>query len=228
MSNVIDHLAIIMDGNARWANQHGKTVDEGHKAGMDAAHSLLPHLQDLGIGYLTLYTLSSENWLRPKAEVSYLVKLVHHCATKEVDLLNKYNVRLKIAGDLSKISIDLRKKIERAIELTKDNTGTTLCLAFSYGGREEIVAATNKMIEAGITNVTEELLSEHLYDPQMPDVDMLIRTSGVSRVSNFLLWQIIYAEFYFIEKFWPDFTADDLAKAIEVFKSRKRNFGLRK
>lgn len=225
----IEHVAIIMDGNARWAKEHNKTTEEGHKVGAQVAYSLLPSISKLGIKYLTLYAFSSENWCRPKSEISSLLKLLNHYTTDKIDLLNKHDIRFKVIGDLDKLSLALQSKIRSTAEKTKNNQSSILTIAFSYGGRAEIVNAVNKIIslDQGKQPIDESSFRQYLYDPEMPDVDMMIRTSGVSRISNFLLWQMAYAELYFIDKYWPEFNAQDLKEAIEVYSRRSRNFGMR-
>lgn len=225
----IEHLAIIMDGNARWARAHNKTTEEGHKVGAQVAYSLLPSISKLGIKYLTLYAFSSENWCRPKSEISSLLKLLNHYTTDKIDLLNKHDIRFKVIGDLDKLSLALQSKIHSTAEKTKNNKSSILTIAFSYGGRAEIVNAVNKIITLNKSGQTidESSFRQYLYDPEMPDVDMMIRTSGVSRISNFLLWQMAYAELYFIDKYWPEFEEQDLKEAIEVYSKRSRNFGMR-
>ncbi|GAB4165760.1 MAG: polyprenyl diphosphate synthase [Rickettsiaceae bacterium] len=227
MKQRLDHLAIIMDGNARWAKTQGKTKAEGHKKGAEVAKALLPHLSRLGINYLTLYAFSSENWQRPEEEVSILISLLSQYILNETKLLNKYGIRLKVIGNLSRLSAALQLKIAAAVKDTANNTNTTVCVAFSYGGRSEIVDACQKVISSEIQQVTESNFKNFLYDPEMPDVDLLIRTSGVYRISNFLLWHLAYAELYFLDKFWPEFTIYDLEKAIENYSARQRTFGIR-
>ncbi|MCP5369980.1 MAG: di-trans,poly-cis-decaprenylcistransferase [Rickettsiaceae bacterium] len=226
----IEHVAIIMDGNARWAKEQGKTTEEGHRVGAQVAYSLLPSISRLGIKYLTLYAFSSENWCRPKNEISSLLKLLNQYTTNKIDLLNKHDIRFKVIGDLNKLNFSLRQKIQIATEKTKNNTSSILTIAFSYGGRSEIVNAVNQIIHNNQSGqqIDESIFRQYLYDPEMPDVDMMIRTSGVSRISNFLLWQIAYAELYFIDKYWPEFNIKDLEEALEVYSTRSRNFGMRK
>lgn len=214
-----------MDGNARWANKHGKTKAEGHKKGAETAKSLIPYSSKLGIKYLTLYAFSSENWQRPANEVSILLKLLSHYVKNETKMLSDYQIKLKIIGNLDKLSPNLQKKINSAIDATKHNSKMTVTIAFGYGSRDEIVNACQKAIDSGVTTITEESFQNFLYDPEMPDVDLLIRPSGVYRISNFLLWQAAYAELYFLDKFWPDFNEDDLKDAIINYSQRKRNFG---
>ncbi|MFK7974239.1 MAG: polyprenyl diphosphate synthase [Rickettsiaceae bacterium] len=227
MQQKLDHLAIIMDGSARWAKVNGKTKAEGHTRGAKVAKSLLPHLSRLNINYLTIYALSSENWQRPKTEIKLLINLLSNYVLNEKDLLNKYNIKLKIVGDLQKLSNNLQCKIQQTISETENNSGATLCIAFSYGSRAEIVRAAQYAIDNKIERVTEENFQKLMYDRDMPNVDLLIRTSGVYRVSNFLLWQLAYAELYFLDKFWPDFTITDLEQAIEHYLNQVRTFGHR-
>ncbi len=221
----IKHLAIIMDGNARWAKTNGLSKAEGHKKGSDIAHKLVPKIMELGIPYLTLYTFSSENWQRPEEEVSIIMKLLSYYVENEVKTLHKHQIKLKIIGNLDKIDSNLKNKIIEATNLTKDNTKMTVCIAFSYGSRAEIVNACQKIIDSGEKNISEATFSKFLYDKDMPDVDLLIRPGGFYRMSNFLLWQAAYAELYFTGKLWPDFSIDDIKEAIENYSKRKRNFG---
>ncbi len=225
MKHKLEHLAIIMDGNARWAKNLGKTKAQGHKQGAEVAKSLLPHLARLNIKYLTLYAFSSENWQRPQDEISTLINLLSYYILNQTKLLNKYSIKLKIVGNLEKLSVTLQNKIQKSIDDTKHNDSVTLCIAFGYGSRMEIVDAVQKIIDSDIKKINVESFKDYLYDATMPDVDLLIRTSGVYRISNFLLWQLAYAELYFTEKFWPDFTIDDLELAINDYSNRKRNFG---
>ena len=225
ISHNLAHLAIIMDGNARWASSRGKTKAQGHKKGSEAAKSLLPHAVKMGIKYLTLYAFSSENWQRSASEVSILVNLLSHYVKNETKMLKEHNIRLKVIGNLERLAPNLQEKIKNIIEATKDNSKMTVTIAFSYGSREEIVTACQKAIDSDIKTVTEESFKSFLYDPEMPDVDLLIRTSGVYRISNFLLWQAAYAELYFSDKLWPEFDENDLKAAIIDYSQRKRNFG---
>ena len=227
MKQKLDHLAIIMDGNARWAKQHNKAKAEGHKRGAEAAKSLIPHMTRLGIKYLTLYTFSSENWQRPADEVSILMSLLSRYILNETKILTKYGIKLKVIGHLEKLPNSLQQKIKVAVDNTKDNEQATLCIAFSYGSRAEIVDAFAKAAYEGETKITEDNFKNFLYDPKMPDVDLLIRTGNVYRISNFLLWQLAYAELYFSDKFWPEFTINDLELALEDYSNRQRNFGAR-
>lgn len=225
--NDIKHLAIIMDGNARWASEHGLSKAEGHKTGAETIRKLIPHIMDLNIPYLTLYTFSHENWQRGKEETSFLLNLLDYYLKKEVVSLNKNGIRIKIIGNFDRLNHLTQKRIEEAIELTKNNDKMTLCIAFSYGSRLEIVDACQKIINSGNKEITEDSFKNYLYDPDMPDVDLLIRTSGVFRVSNFLLWQAAYAELYFSKRYWPDFDKNDIIEALDDYSKRKRNFGAR-
>ncbi len=225
MKQNLNHLAIIMDGNARWAKLNKKSKAEGHKKGAEVAKSLIPHLSKLGINYLTLYTFSSENWQRPAEEVSILINLLSHYVLHETKILAKHGIKLKIIGHLEKLAPSLQQKIKFAVESTKNNSKATVCIAFSYGSRAEMVDAFTKAINSGITKITEDNFRNFLYDPEMPDVDLLIRTGSEYRISNFLLWQLAYAELYFLDKFWPEFDINDLEKAIENYSTRQRNFG---
>ncbi|MBP7190541.1 MAG: di-trans,poly-cis-decaprenylcistransferase [Rickettsiaceae bacterium] len=226
-SKSVEHLAIIMDGNGRWASERYLPKVEGHRQGAESAKRIIEASAKAGVKYLTLYALSSENWLRPEDEVKNIVNLLGFYLSKEIGALHSAAIRLRVIGDLSKLSDSMRKKIFDAISMTKDNNGMTLCIAFGYGGRDEIIFAARKMIEDGVdpSSVNEDLFEKYLADPEMPDVDLMIRTSGERRISNFLLWQVAYAELYFSGKYWPDFNETDLQLAIDDFASRERNFG---
>lgn len=227
MSQELKHLAIIMDGNARWAAQNNYAKPHGHKKGAEVAKSIIKKSVSLNIPYLTLYAFSSENWYRPIEEVSILLDLLRHYVKNEIKELHDNGIKLKVIGKLSNLDEKLKQDIQAATELTKNNTKMTLCIAFGYGSRMEILDACQKIADAGIKAVTEEIFQNALYDPEMPDVDLLIRPSGVYRISNFLLWQSAYAELMFIDKFWPDFEDADLENAIHEFSKRQRNFGRR-
>jgi len=219
------HLAIVMDGNARWASENNLPKTMGHQRGAETAKKLMPDLMELGLEYITLYAFSSENWQRPEDEVSFIMKLLGYYVENEVKTLHKNNIRLKIIGDLSKINTSLKEKIVAATKLTEKNNKMTLCIALGYGSRAEIVSACQKIIDSGAKQISEESFKSFLYDPGMPDLDLLIRPSGVYRISNFLLWQAAYAELYFTDKYWPDFSIDDIKEAIVHYSKRKRNFG---
>lgn len=227
MQHNLTHLAIIMDGNARWAAKNEKTKSEGHRLGAKNAKKILKHALKLNIKYLTLYAFSSENWQRPAKEVSMLVNLLSHYVKNETELLKKHQIKLQVIGDLSKLPSSLVEKIEESMSVTKNNAKMTVNIAFSYGAREEITKACQKAIESGAKEISEDTFKKFLYDPNMPDVDILVRTGGTHRLSNFLLWQISYAEIYFLDKFWPDFDEKDLDHIIDNYSKRTRNFGAR-
>jgi undecaprenyl diphosphate synthase len=227
MQQSLNHLAIIMDGNARWATLNGKTKAEGHSVGAQNAEEIIPHALELGVKYLTLYAFSSENWRRPIKEVSILIGLLNKYLNSKTDFLKKHEIRLQVIGNLSKLPAALVAKINKSTEDTRNNTKMTVTIAFSYGARAEIANACQKAIDSGVKEITEDNFKNFLYDPAMPDVDILIRTGGLHRISNFLLWQASYAEIYFLDKFWPDFNKEDLAKTIEDYSKRTRSFGAR-
>ena len=225
------HLAIIMDGNGRWAKQNGKERTFGHKNALKAVRSSIESCRELGIKYLTLYAFSTENWNRPKLEVTFLMTLLSSTIKSEIKELHQSNVRFNIIGDLSKLPSSARKELEKAIELTKENTGSVLTLALSYGSKEEILGAikniANQYKEGTINeaDINEELVNQNLYTHNMPMVDLMIRTSGETRISNFLLWQIAYAELYFTPVLWPDFNHETFYEAILSYQGRERRYG---
>ena len=225
------HIAIIMDGNGRWAKRRGLPRIFGHRAGIESVRDVVRTCSDLGVEYLTLYTFSSENWRRPNDEVQALMSMLKRMLNREVDDLNRRNVRIKAIGRLHRLPKDVQEELKKAIEKTKNNTGLKLYLALSYGGRAEIIDAFKKAYEKikngemNIDELNEENFNEFLYDPELPDPDLLIRTSGEMRISNFLLWQIAYTEIYITPTLWPDFRKDDLLEAIEDFSQRERRFG---
>ncbi len=225
------HVAVIMDGNGRWARKRGLTRVFGHKKGVNAVRKTVEAAAELGIEALTLYTFSTENWNRPKSEVDTLMNILVNSLQKELPTFQKNNVRLNTIGNLSKLPDKARKKLEDTIKITNKNTGLVLTLALNYGSREEIVKATRDISKKIVNNelkleeIDENIINNHLYTFTLPDVDFLIRTSGELRISNFLLWQIAYAEFYFTEVLWPDFKKEDFYKAIINYQSRERRFG---
>ncbi len=225
------HIAIIMDGNGRWAKRRGLPRIFGHRAGIESVRDVVRTCSELGVEYLTLYTFSSENWKRPSDEVNALMSMLKRMLNREVDDLNRRNVSIRAIGRLSRLPEDVRSELEKAIQKTKSNTGLKLYLALSYGGRAEIVDAFKKAYdkiqrgELHIDDLNEDNFREFLYDPELPDPDLLIRTSGEMRISNFLLWQIAYSEIYITETLWPDFRKDELLKAIEDYSRRERRFG---
>ena len=228
------HVAIIMDGNGRWAKQHMLKVAMGHRAGVEALRSIIRESSDLGIEALSLFAFSTENWRRSETEVAALMQLLLEYFRSEIDELDENNVHIRILGEKEGLPAPQREALYRAEERTKDNTGLNLCIAINYGGRQELVRAARILAEkvrAGEMapeDIDEQALSDCLYTGGLPDVDLLIRTSGEMRLSGFLLYQCAYAEFEFPETLWPDFTLEDYHRALEVFASRDRRFGGRK
>ena len=223
-TNRLKHLAIIMDGNGRWAKIRGKVRTEGHKVGAETVRQITTYCaRHETIETLTLYAFSTENWKRPKMEVSFLMRLLDNYLQNELETYMKLDTRFETIGDLSPFSDKLKKTIETTKELTKHNKSLTQVLALNYGSRDEIVRAANRVVAAGET-ITEESLGAALDSPYT-DIDLLIRTSGEQRLSNFLLWQISYSEMYFTETLWPDFMPDELEEIIENFHHRERKFG---
>ncbi|MFZ8825288.1 MAG: isoprenyl transferase [Candidatus Caldipriscus sp.] len=223
--NIPLHVGIIMDGNGRWARKRGLPRVMGHKVGVESVRSVIRIARKLGIKYLTLYTFSSENWQRPKEEVSYLMQLLKTLLIKEVDELKRQGVRIRVIGRLRNLGKEVLEALNYAVEKTKDNRDLNLYLALSYGGRQEIVDAVNTILRLGIKEVDEEKFRNFLYDPELPDVDLLIRTAGEYRISNFLLWHTAYAELYITDVLWPDFREEEFLKAIEDYSKRVRKFG---
>ncbi len=232
LKNIPRHVAIIMDGNGRWAQQRKLPRIEGHRAGAESVREIVRVCGELGIEYLTLYAFSIENWNRPKLEVKALMHLLEFYLKQEIPELNKNNVRLAAIGRLHALPETAQRQLTKSIDALGKNTGLTLVLALSYGGRAEIVDATREIareIEAGrldVSDIDEKVISQHLYTRGIPDPDLLVRTSGEMRISNFLLWQISYAEIYVTETLWPDFRRAELMKALEDYSKRHRRFGL--
>ncbi|MRJ07656.1 isoprenyl transferase [Ornithobacterium rhinotracheale] len=231
LDKVPQHVAVIMDGNGRWAQKKGMMRTFGHQSAVKAVRETIKACEDLGIPYLTLYAFSSENWNRPKDEVSFLMNLLFKTLTKELKSFQENNIRLRTIGDLSRLPEKARKELLLVQEETKNNTKATLTLALSYGGRDEIVEASQKIAQAvqendlSIEQINHETFKKYLYSPDIPDVDLVIRTSGECRISNFLLWQIAYAELYFTEVLWPDFRKENFYQAIASYQKRQRRFG---
>jgi undecaprenyl diphosphate synthase len=230
-TNLPKHLAIIMDGNGRWAKQQGFLRAFGHENGTKSVKQVITTCARLGIEYLTLYAFSTENWNRPKLEVETLMKILINSLKKELITLQENNIRLNAIGNLDKLPKTAQKELLDVIEKTKNNTRLTLTLALSYGSREELVNAV-RIISDKVKNniisldtIDDSIINEHLYTQNLPDVDLLIRTSGEHRISNFLLWQIAYAELYFTNVLWPDFKDQDLYEAIISYQKRERRFG---
>lgn len=219
------HIAIIMDGNGRWAKERNLPRIIGHKVGSESVREIIRVCIELGIEYLTLYSFSTENWQRPKEEIKGLMELLKFLLKNEVDELNRNGVSIKAIGRLDYLPNDVKNELFKAMEKTKNNNKLKLYLALSYGGRQEILDAVNKIINSKLEFVDEGTFRNFLYDPNLPDPDLLIRTSGEYRISNFLLWQISYSEFYFTKTLWPEFRREEFMKAIEDYSKRKRKFG---
>jgi len=222
------HVAIIMDGNGRWALSRGLPRLAGHRAGVENLRRIINACVEFGIPYLTIYAFSTENWGRPPEEVKGLLFILDEVLDRELAELHKQGVRLWHIGRLEGIAPSTQKKVRDAIEMTKNNTRLTLNVAFNYGGRAEIVHAIQQMLADGVTagQITEELIGRYLYTAGQPDPDLIIRTAGELRVSNFLLWQGAYAEYYAADVYWPDFDKEEFRRALEHFASRERRFGL--
>lgn len=225
------HVAIIMDGNGRWAEQHGLDRIFGHREGVEAVRSVVEGASEMGIQYLTLYAFSTENWNRPKEEVDALMGLLVHAIVAETENLHKNNVSLRTIGDIASLPEQVQQKLAGAIAKTAGNSGLRLVLALSYSGRWEIVEATKRMADElkkdkiDKSSINEELIGKYLPTFGLPDPELLIRTGGEFRVSNFLLWQIAYTELYFTQKLWPDYRKEDLFEAVNDFQKRERRFG---
>jgi len=221
------HVAIIMDGNGRWAKQRGLPRLAGHNAGGENIRPVARIFAEHGVRYLTFYMFSTENWNRPRLEVAGLLDLLARRIDHETEAFHRDNVRLVHLGRLDRLSETLRKKVEAAVELTKNNTGLTVCLAFDYGARYEIVQAARRIAASAIPidRIDESLFAQHLYAPEIPDPDLIIRTGGEKRLSNFLLWQAAYSELYFTTVLWPDFGRKDVEEALAEYKRRQRRFG---
>jgi undecaprenyl diphosphate synthase len=226
-NNPPKHVAIIMDGNGRWAKERGLPRLAGHQAGGKNIRPVVKIFADCGVRYLTLYAFSTENWSRPKVEVAALLGLLTKKINQETQAFHRENIRLVHLGRLDRLSQKLREQVKAAVELTKNNTGLTLCLAFDYGSRDEIVQAARRIVNADIPgdNIDESVFARYLYCPDIPDPDLVIRTAGENRLSNFLLWQAAYSELYFTPVLWPDFGAKDIEEALSEYKHRQRRFG---
>ena len=229
--NMPKHIAIIMDGNRRWARAQGKPAAFGHKAGAKTLENIVRYANKIGLEYITVYAFSTENWKRAEDEVNALMLLLQNYLDEYSKRANSENIRVKILGDITALSQKMQKSIIECMERTKNNTGVTFNIALNYGGRDEIIKAVkniatqvkNNQIE--IESINEETIANNLYTASQPDPDLLIRTSGEIRLSNFLPWQLVYSEFYFVEKYWPDFTEEDLDEAINEYQKRNRKFG---
>ncbi|MFY9235077.1 MAG: polyprenyl diphosphate synthase [Fimbriimonadaceae bacterium] len=221
------HIAMIMDGNGRWATSRGLGRLLGHREGYRTLREVLLNCSELGIRYLTVYAFSAENWARPKDEISGLFSLIERAARDELRVMHKNNVRVRVAGRMEDLPVGLRQALADGVETTKGNTGITFTLAVNYGGRAEVVDAIKEIVRKGLEldKVTEELLAQHLYNPGHPDPDLMIRTAGEMRWSNFLLWQSAYTELYVTETTWPDFKLEHLLEAVKTYQQRVRKFG---
>ena len=230
-STLPKHLAIIMDGNGRWAKQKGLIRALGHEGGTKSVKVIVETCAKLGIENLTLYAFSTENWNRPKLEVEILMKLLISSLKKEIKTLQANNIKLNAIGNLTNLPLKVQKELQEVIDKTSENTRMTLTIALSYGAREELIQAVKKISNKVKNNIISEeaidesIINQHLYTHNLPDVDLVIRTSGEHRISNFLLWQIAYAEFYFTDVLWPDFTENNLYEAIISYQKRERRFG---
>jgi undecaprenyl diphosphate synthase len=217
------HIAIIMDGNGRWANERGKERSYGHQAGVDTVRRITSECTRLGVKYLTLYTFSTENWNRPADEIAALMGLV--LTSLEDEIFMKNNVRFRVIGDIKRLPDAVQQKLHETEEHTAKNDAMTMVVALSYSSRWEITEAVRQLVAEGACDINEETVSQHMQTHFMPDPDLLIRTGGEVRISNFLLWQIAYSELYFCDTYWPDFMEEDLHKAIESYQQRQRRFG---
>lgn len=230
-NNLPEHIAIIMDGNRRWAKQRGLDPKLGHKEGVKALENIALYANKIGLKYLTVYAFSTENWKRAEDEVGALMILLQTYLDKFSKKADSENIKIKVLGDIEILNSGLKKQIEESIERTKNNTGLTLNIAFNYGGRAEIIKATKELAEKvknneiNIEDINEEEFEKSLYTAKQPEPDLLIRTGGELRISNFLPWQIVYSEFYFTDKYWPEFDDNALLEAIYEFQKRNRRFG---
>ena len=225
------HIAIIMDGNRRWAKEKGLDPKLGHKAGAETLEKIASYANEIGLKYLTVYAFSTENWKRTKEEVGALMVLLRNYLDKFLNKESLRNIKIRVLGNIENLDEGLKNSINKIVEKSKNNTGLTLNIAFNYGGRDEIVRVVKnistqvKNNELDLQSIDEKLVSDNLYTSGEPDPDLLIRPGGELRISNFLLWQLAYTEFLFVDKYWPDFSEDDLLEAISIFETRNRKFG---
>ena len=227
LNRIPQHVAIIMDGNGRWAKERGQIRIQGHLAGMESLREIVRHSQRLGVKYLTVYAFSTENWKRPADEVAGIFRLLVRYVKSELKELNENNVHVQILGDWDNDSIpaDSRESVKLALKTTESNTGLVFSIALNYGGRAEILKAVNELLASGSGPVGEKELASHLYTAGMPDPDVIIRTSGENRLSNFLIWQAAYSEIVLTDTYWPDFTPDEYEKCLVEYQKRDRRFG---
>lgn len=221
----LTHIAIIMDGNRRWAKEKGLPSAMGHKKGVESLKKVVRAADKFGIKYLTMYAFSTENWNRKKEEVDFLMNLLAITMKNETKELNENNVKISFIGNLSALNKNLQDVLLNAKEVTKNNTGVNLQIAINYGARDEIITAVNEILKSGIKEVDVDLFEKFLYTKNIPDPDLLIRTGGELRVSNYLLWQIAYSEIYVTKKYWPEFDEEALIEAVRAFKERQRRYG---
>jgi undecaprenyl diphosphate synthase len=228
-SQVPRHVGIIMDGNGRWARRQGRPASFGHRAGVRSVKRVLQACEDFGVHALSIYAFSTENWARPRAEVRALMRLFHETMQREIDEMHRRGVRILVSGRRAEFSPRMRDRIEQAMERTRHNTNGILNVCLNYGGRAEIVDAVKKLITDGVAagDADEEAISARMYQPELADPDLIIRTAGEHRVSNFLIWQGAYSEMYVTDTLWPDFDADDLKLALDDYATRVRRFGAR-
>jgi undecaprenyl diphosphate synthase len=228
LSSVPNHVACVMDGNGRWARNRGLKRTEGHAAGEEALFDTVDGAIDVGLGWFTVYAFSTENWRRPADEVRYLMGFNEKILLGHRDELNERNVRIRVLGRRDwRVPRRLIRLMDETVDMTRDNTGMTFTIAFNYGGRAEIVDAVKRIMEAGVpaSKVTERMIARNLYDPDMPEPDLVVRTSGEYRISNFLLWELAYSELVFTDVLWPDFRKENLFDAIREYQSRERRYG---
>ncbi|MBB6449278.1 undecaprenyl diphosphate synthase [Geomicrobium halophilum] len=230
-TEVPEHVAIILDGNGRWARKRGMPRNVGHREGMKTIHRITESANEMGVKVLTLFAFSTENWVRPKTEVDFILRLPERFLTSELPKLQANNVQVRLMGAVDELPAHTKKAVDRVAEETAGNDGIMLNLALNYGGRSDIVRAAKKVCEQVQQgnfrpgDINEEMISEHLFTKELPDPDLLIRTSGELRLSNFMLWQMAYSEFWFTDVLWPDFSTEDFVEAIQVYQKRKRRYG---
>ena len=225
MDKLPRHIAFIMDGNGRWANRRGLPRKFGYKVGYDKMKTVVKRCSELGIEVCSFYAFSTENWNRPQEELDEIFRLIRENMEKDMPLFNEWNVRVMTMGDVTKFPQDLQDALSKVKEDTKNNTGCVMNLGVNYGGQAELTRAVNQIIESKVKSVTEKDIEQNLYTANLPRLDLLVRTSGEQRVSNFMLWQMAYSEFLFIKKFWPDMSGKTVDKCIVAFQKRKRRFG---
>ena len=226
-SNIPNHVAIIMDGNGRWASIRDLERSEGHKKGTENLPEIVEGFKESGVRYLTLYAFSTENWTRPQKEISALMNLLLESIGSQLEHLHKNNIKIIHLGDKVGLSVKIQKAIAKAEKITKNNTDLTLSIAFNYGGRNELIGAIKQIIKEDIEpdNINEQVISERLYSKSIPDPDLVIRTAGEIRTSNFLLWQSAYSEYHFTDVLWPDFNKEHISEALEEYSKRRRKYG---